>query len=201
MTQAGNLIVFEGPDGVGKSCVSRTFAEILHERHQDVEIQAFPGNTPGTLGELVYRLHHDPVAGNVHSITAASLQTLHIAAHLDTIESKIRPMLEEGRTVILDRFWWSTWVYGLADGVDRGMLTKLTQIEKIAWGRWQPTALFCLSRDCPLSSGLEPRWNQWSSAYQELVVTEAGNYPIHPLENKGSVAAAALQALACLKPL
>ena len=100
----------------------------------------------GTIGRLVYDIHHDPVQYGVEKITAASLQALHIAAHLDAIERLILPDLSEGRWVILDRFWWSTWVYGRVARVERTTLDALIQAERLHWKGVQPDAFFLIDR-------------------------------------------------------
>jgi dTMP kinase len=84
-SRQGKLIVFEGPDGVGKSTLSQALAKKLTEVNILCEHLAFPGKEEGTIGRLVYDLHHNPNAFGLHKVTPASLQALHIAAHLDAI--------------------------------------------------------------------------------------------------------------------
>src|SRR5271165_5569689 len=129
----GQLIVFEGADDAGKTVLSKAIAAEKVARGQRYQWHAFPGMAIGTLGYLVYRLHHDPASFGIERLTPSSLQALHIAAHLDAIESVIVPILREGGNVILDRFWWSTWVYGTADRVSPRLLRLLIDAEKSAW--------------------------------------------------------------------
>src|SRR5687767_12007738 len=113
----GRLFVLEGPDGAGKTILAKALVEQLNSRGTLYEYAAFPGIQEGTLGNMVYDLHHEPERYGITSIHPLSLQTLHIAAHIDAIEQRILPALRSGQSMVLDRFWWSTWVYGLAAGV------------------------------------------------------------------------------------
>jgi hypothetical protein len=61
-TMAGKLIVFEGVDGIGKSSLSKEVTRRLTDSDVAFDSLAFPGNDPGTLGSLIYQLHHDPGA-------------------------------------------------------------------------------------------------------------------------------------------
>jgi thymidylate kinase len=104
MLISGKLIVFEGPDGVGKSTMATGVAAMLTARGTPCELLAFPGREPGTLGLHVYQLHHEPQRFGVVSIPPTSLQLLHVAGHLDAINDRILPALRAGRWVVLDRF-------------------------------------------------------------------------------------------------
>jgi dTMP kinase len=115
----GNLIVFKGPDGAGKTTLARELSRRLGDSGVPCEYVAFPGQQHGTLGRLIYDLHHNPKSYGINNINATSLQVLHLAAHVDAIEGQILPALKAGRWIVLDRFWWSTWVYGSALGVNQ----------------------------------------------------------------------------------
>ena len=104
-TGRGKLIVFEGADGIGKSVLSQRVAEHLRNNGVSCALLAFPGLEAGTLGRLVYELHHNAAKHGVEAIDPTSMQVLHIAAHIDAIEQKIRPALDSGTWVVLDRFW------------------------------------------------------------------------------------------------
>src|SRR5579863_3166654 len=110
--ELGKLIVLEGPDGVGKTTLAAELGKRLEQRGEPTKVLSFPGRESGTLGGHVYALHHEPQRFKIDSLTAASKQLLHVAAHLDVIESKIRPWIKDSINVVLDRYWWSTWVYG-----------------------------------------------------------------------------------------
>ncbi len=84
---AGKLIVFEGADGAGKTTLIQAIFDSLREVGVKVERLAFPGAEAGTIGRLVYDIHHQPESFGVGAITPASLQTLHVAAHIDAIQT------------------------------------------------------------------------------------------------------------------
>ena len=54
------LIVFEGPDAAGKSTLIQYLRILLNQQQLPNEILPFPGDRPGTIGKLVYELHHAP---------------------------------------------------------------------------------------------------------------------------------------------
>jgi thymidylate kinase len=184
-TKAGRLIVVEGPDGVGKTTVCRLLAERLRARGVPALLLSFPGRKTGTLGHLVYRLHHAAAALGVGGISPLANQTMHIAAHIDAVERVIRPELELGRTVILDRLWWSTWVYGVVAGCDRRSLALLLEAERVAWGRVRPAATFLLRRPAPFDRSEEgrDRWRRLADEYELLAAREQSKYPVVRLDN------------------
>lgn len=184
MNNCPRLIVFEGPDAAGKSTICTHFTQALQKQGVAARSLSFPGKVEGTIGELVYRIHHAPTAFGVQCLTASSLQALHIAAHLDAIEVVIRPALELGETIVLDRYWWSTWVYGIVGGASPEVLDALIEAERIALGKWQPATLFYVTRQAPLRDEPLEQWNRLKTAYSQLVNRETGRYPIHTIENE-----------------
>jgi dTMP kinase len=182
----GYLIVVEGPDGVGKSELATRLFRSIHNSGQPVEMKTFPGKEPGTLGKLVYDLHHDPEKFDVTHLPPASIQLLHIAAHVDAIERQIIPALRRGVHVVLDRFWWSAFVYGLAGGADRAQLEQMIGVEKLAWGSTKPDLLFLIDRREPFRN--EPNlWPMWRKYYAELLSTERTHHPCYLIENEGTI--------------
>lgn len=187
LSPAGRLIVFEGPDAAGKTTLIGAVARSLAEHGVAHEVHSFPGNTPGTVGELVYRLHHDSTAAGIQAITPAAVQALHIAAHLDAIERVLLPALESGRVVLLDRFWWSTWVYGMVAGVEPGLLEGLIAIEQRAWKNWSPTAVVLPNRssDRPDGARLLTEYSALAHRYRDdhqVITVDTSRTPGHAVD-------------------
>jgi thymidylate kinase len=183
----GQLFVFEGPDGVGKSELSRRFLSSLTSRGVTAQLMTFPGKDEGTLGKLVYDLHHQRGEMGIGQIAPSSLQLLHIAAHLDAIERVIVPALRSGITIVLDRFWWSTKVYGLAAGINRRILDAMIAVELAAWGSVKPTRLFVVTRQAPLRPEPAELWKKWKSLYEDLVTEQQHAVSLSVVQNEESI--------------
>jgi thymidylate kinase len=184
MADIGRLVVLEGPDGVGKSTLSKAVTVILESRGVPCKLTSFPGREDGTLGRHVYSLHHDPAEYGIKSLSPESLQLLHVAAHLDSILNRILPAIRSGTWVILDRFWWSTWAYGLVSGIDRKLLDSIIEIERAAWRGIVPTPMLVVRRDSPFRlENDSSRHLSLTEAYDEIARIESKHYPVHILEN------------------
>lgn len=181
----GSLLVFEGPDGAGKTELAHRLVNSLRARGVECELIAFPGNEPQSLGRHVYRIHHEPASVGIDNLHPASLQTLHVAAHIDLIERRILPALQAGRIVVLDRYWWSTWVYGIVGGVKPEALDHLIQTENVYWGSILPSPLFLIQRNI---GGPSPGGNRLKHEYEAFAERENGKYPIHIVQNEGDLA-------------
>jgi thymidylate kinase len=180
----GRLIVFEGPDGIGKSTILKQIAIKLEQCGRPVRQESFPGNEPGSLGALVYKLHHESSRHEVNEMSPLALQALHVAAHLDSIENRILPVLESGNIVLLDRFWWSTWVYGMAANVDEAALELLVQAEQVVWKGRLPDAVILITRSQPFRPEHPQKdFDRHLQFYLELVARESGHYPVFSVEN------------------
>ena len=104
----------DGGDGTGKSTQTAMFCEWLRSRGRQVVACRDPGSTP--LGEAVRKLllHHDDL-----SIDRRSEMLLYMAARAQMTEEIIRPALEQGSTVVSDRYLLANVVYqGHAGGLD-----------------------------------------------------------------------------------
>jgi thymidylate kinase len=177
------LLVFEGVDGVGKSTFSRSVAEWLQSQGEDVVHLSFPGREPRTLSQHVYALHHDPTSFEIDSLHPASRQILHVAAHVEVIENRIRPAIAKGQWVILDRFWWSMVAYGRTAGVDNEALWLLARVEATFWRDIRPVLVFYLERRSQ-SERTDPTL---LSHYEDLLTHESTNCPVVRINNEGTV--------------
>ena len=192
----GRLYVFEGPDGIGKSTLAAEFARHLAKNCRVVQM-SFPGRDDGSLGRHIYDLHHAPNRFGVEKLTTASLQLLHVAAHVDAIEARIVPLLEAGTTVILDRYWWSTWVYGVVGGARREVLEKMVDLERGLWASDLPAVVFLVTRPSPFRwEGSPEEWQRLASEYASLASLESSRTRVIALSNNGTVEAAVRHAVA-----
>lgn len=142
-----NLYVFEGPDGVGKSTLCEMVASYLRSLGIANTVISFPGQERGSLGKVVHDIHHEQPTTLTEDIHPASLQILHLASHIDQLEQYIRPALEKGMIVLLDRYWWSIYAYGMVNKVPKDLLHSLITIEKKFWGSTKPKKIFYITKE------------------------------------------------------
>ena len=118
------FIVFEGVDGAGKSTQLKFFVEWLQANHYDVVTCKDPGSTE--LGEQLRAIllgRHDVP---IHMRTEMMMFT---TARTQLVQQIVKPAIESGKTVVLDRYIFSTVVYqGHAGGLDPDELWKVNQI-------------------------------------------------------------------------
>lgn len=117
------FIVVEGVDGAGKSSVVAGVAAAFSARGRDVLVLREPGSTP--IGERVRALLLDPQSGHPDPMAEALLFS---ACRAEMVRKLIRPALEQGRFVVLDRFFFSTLAYqGGGAGADRAALMEISR--------------------------------------------------------------------------
>jgi len=108
----GLLVVFEGAEGAGKSTQLKRLADCLGEAGRSVVAVREPGGT--IVGDEIRRILLDPESDIVPRAEAL----LFMASRAQLVEREIRPALEEGAIVLVDRFFLSTYAY---QGVGRGL--------------------------------------------------------------------------------
>lgn len=148
MNTYSGVYVFEGIDNVGKTTIIHALKQQIQELtdYKCVDV-AFPGNEPRTLGNLVYRIHHHQEQYFNVPINETSLQLLHVASHIDLIQRQLMPLSNSKCIVLLDRFWWSTYVYGLAGGVETNIIQSIIDPELLYWTDINIRKIFLVERN------------------------------------------------------
>ena len=184
----GQLLIFEGPDGTGKTTLSLRLVEWLTSQGQRARYVSSPGRIEGSLGELVYNVHHSPERYGLRRVVPAAKQLLHVAAHIDALHTTIIPALASGEIVVMDRFWWSTVAYGKVAGMDRESLRLMIDLELHHWSQYRPTAIFLLVRSIPAQiEHTSAIHSLLEEAYAELEACETGKYAIHRISTSRTV--------------
>lgn len=191
LLNTGKLFVFEGPDGVGKTTLCKEFSDHLSLKGITNKVLSFPGQRQGSLGKIIYDIHHsrlDVLTDNIHP---TSLQVLHLAAHIDQIEQQIKPLLDKGTSVVLDRYWWSLYAYGQLNNVPDDILDSIVQIEKQFWGALKPEVIYYIQRK---EAFKQSKTSQQLNARYETLILEHSESNIHIIRNDSTLKAA-VQAL------
>jgi dTMP kinase len=113
--ERGMFVTVDGPSGAGKSTIVHHLAQMLVSEGENVHVTAEP--SMGPLGDLCRQL--------TETVTGHALACLYAADRYHHVETEVRPYLEEGRTVISDRYIPSGLVMQRFDGVDPAFLWQL----------------------------------------------------------------------------
>ncbi|MEI7694058.1 MAG: dTMP kinase [Chlorobium sp.] len=117
------LITFEGIDGAGKSTQIAKLVHFLTNEGVDVLTLREPGGTPAA--EKIRAILLD----NAHKVTPVGELLLFSASRAELVQEVIKPALQEGKMVILDRFFDSTTAYqGYGRGIDLVLLQSVISI-------------------------------------------------------------------------
>jgi dTMP kinase len=202
----GRLITIEGIDGAGKTTLANGLEAELKARGLDVRLLREPGGV--ALAERVRELVKDPQL----RIGARAEALLYAAARAQLVEEAIRPLLERGTWVLLDRFVDSSLAYqggGRALGMD-----AVATINEFATGTLRPDRTLLLTVDAGLGRSrsrarsdppdrLEREQDEFFAAVAEAYVELERGDPTRVRKVDGSqppeaVLATALEALADL---
>jgi dTMP kinase len=122
---AGLLITMEGVEGSGKSTQLQLLAARLRDSGIPLEVSKEPGGT--TLGREIRSLVLEPhPTGETWAPIAELL--LFYADRAQHVARLIRPALDAGKVVLLDRFEDSSRAYQGARGIDEGILDRLAEV-------------------------------------------------------------------------
>ena len=132
---AGKFVVFDGPDGSGKSTQMRRFMQWSEEQGLVVKEVREPGGT--AIGEQIRQVLLDPT--NVE-MTIQCEMLLYMASRAQLVEQEIVPALHRGELVVADRFVSATLAY---QGSAGGLPTKwIQQVAEVAVsGHWPDITL------------------------------------------------------------
>lgn len=120
---AGKFIVFDGPDGSGKSTQFARFVKTAQDAGLSVCEVREPGGTH--VGERIRDILLDPI----HDEMALRCEMmLYMASRAQLVEERIRPALAKNCLVLADRFLSSTLAYqGAAGGLPREEIMHVAQ--------------------------------------------------------------------------
>jgi dTMP kinase len=175
----GKFIVFDGNEGCGKSTQAAMLRDKLQEAGLSVLLVCDPGTT--RIGEQVRLVLLNPE--NTDMAMRCEM-LLYMAARAQMMTEIIQPALDEGKTVISDRFISSTLAYQL--GGDGLTAKEIRTVGEIAVkGRWPDMTIildlpveissqrvrpkFSLFPDDPEAGAEKDRIEQRSRAYHEQV--------------------------------
>lgn len=131
----GFYVIFEGPDGAGKTTAMRKVAESLSHRlseqgitHDPIVLTHHPGSTP--LGKHIRKLIKFPHKFDEDIvIDDLSRQMFYMIDTVSFVKTLLEPSLMENKIVLADRSSYiSAIAYGRADGLDLRDVEKLFDI-------------------------------------------------------------------------
>lgn len=131
---AGRFIVFEGPDGSGKSTQFRRLSEAVKSLNISICEVREPGGTP--VGERIRRHIVLARADEGLEMGVRCEMLLYMASRAELVEKAIMPALTRGELVLADRFVASTLAYqGSAGGLPT---SDIAAVARIATRNLQP---------------------------------------------------------------
>ena len=121
---AGKFLVFDGPDGSGKTTQFARFAGYCRENGVAVCEVREPGGT--AVGEQIRQVLLNPA----HSEMSLSCEVMmYMASRAQLVEQLIAPALERGELVLADRFVSSTLAYqGTAGGMSHEAIISVARV-------------------------------------------------------------------------
>ena len=111
------LINLEGIDGCGKSTQSKFLMDKFESSNEEIILLKEPTN--GKYGQKLWEM----LSGKIEANTEEILE-LFVLDRKEHVTQKIRPALDEGKTVLMDRYYYSTMAYQGAAGIDVNRIRK-----------------------------------------------------------------------------
>lgn len=120
-TYPGKFIVFEGLDGSGQSTQTKLLADFLSGKGKKVLLTKEP--TPDSEASKEIR----DVLNKRKKIFPQKLQELFAKDRKVHLEKIIIPALKQSKTVVCDRYFFSSFAFGKADGLELERLFSINQ--------------------------------------------------------------------------
>lgn len=139
----GVLITIEGIDGAGKSTLAAALGTAIERRGASVRLLREPGGVE--LSERIRALLSDPRA----RMAPATEALLYAAARAQLVHERLRPLLDAGELVLLDRYVDSSLAY---QGAGRGLgVERIRALNELATGGLAPDRTLLLRIAPPLA--------------------------------------------------
>lgn len=176
----GKFLVFDGPDGSGKSTQLRRFGALIRESGLMLTEVREPGGT--AVGERIREILLDPIHDEM---TVRAEMMLYMACRSQLVEETIRPALERGHLVVADRFVSSTFAYqGAAGGLPAH---EILAVAKAACGDTWPDLVVIFDVDeataatrlSPTLDRVEQKGREYHRKVREGFLLQAQHNPKH----------------------
>jgi dTMP kinase len=115
----GKFIVIEGLDGSGQSTETAFLRDFLIEK----DYKVLTTKEPTVISEAGRRIKQ--VLEEKEEISSLELQKLFVEDRKYHLDNIIIPSLKDGKIVISDRYFFSTFAYGVSDGIDLKLLIEM----------------------------------------------------------------------------
>lgn len=156
----GKLIVFEGPDGSGKTTILKKVNEKLTDEGYKLTLVREPGGT-----DISEKIREIIIDNDNINMAAKTESLLFAASRAQLVEEKLRPALANGEIILCDRFVLSSLLY---QGVGRGLgVDEVKAINDFAIGDIKPNLTIFFNID-----------------YKTALVRKRANFSADRLENE-----------------
>jgi len=175
---AGRFIVFDGPDGSGKSTQLRQFVHWSIQQGLVVKEVREPGGT--SIGEQIRSVLLEP-ANKMMTLHCEML--LYMASRAQLVEQEIMPAIKRGELVVADRFVSATLAYqGTAGGLPVAWIQQVAEVA--VSGCWPDLTLIldvddqtATRRMNPLLDRMELKGKEFHKLVRQGFLEEARRFP------------------------